>query len=284
MRPGHPRLRADHWEHDLEIVPMRAACAARGIELPDVVWDDPALEPGDYDAFVIGTTWDYQEKAPEFLAALEALAARRPLFNALPVVRWNLTKTYLRDLAERGVPVVPTRWEERADEPAIAAAFDALDVREIVVKPVVGASAWRQSRIRRGDRPPPPGELPPAEAMIQPFLPAAASEGEYAFVFFDGRFSHCALKMPAPGDYRVQSMFGGRERAHHPSAGELAQARNVLDAAAEPLLYARIDMVRAPDGRLVLMELELIEPYLYPEQGPGMGEAFAEALLRRVRG
>jgi hypothetical protein len=41
-------------------------------------------------------------------------------------------------------------------------------------------------------------------------------------------------------------------------------------------------MVRAPDGGLVVMELELIEPYLYPEQGPRMGELFAEALERRL--
>jgi hypothetical protein len=38
-----------------------------------------------------------------------------------------------------------------------------------------------------------------------------------------------------------------------------------------------------PDGELVLMELELVEPYLYPEQGPGMGETFAGALERALR-
>lgn len=261
---------------------MRDACAARGLELVEALWDDPALDPDGFDAFVIGTTWDYHERTSAFLAALEGIAARKPLFNPLPLVRWNLEKTYLRDLAARGVPVVPTRWEARADAAAVAAAFDALGTEDVVVKPVVGASAWRQCRVRRGRPLPPPDELPPAAALIQPFLPAAAEEGEYAYVFFAGNFSHCALRVPAPGDYRVQSMYGGRERAHRPSPQDLVRARSVLDAVDPLPLYARVDLVRGKDGGLVLMELELVEPYLYPEQGPGMGEAFAAALERAM--
>ena len=38
-------------------------------------------------------------------------------------------------------------------------------------------------------------------------------------------------------------------------------------------------MVRGLDGELALMELELVEPYLYPEQGPDLGAPFAERLL-----
>ena len=43
-------------------------------------------------------------------------------------------------------------------------------------------------------------------------------------------------------------------------------------------LYARIDMVRLPAGELAVMEAELIEPYLYPEQGPELGERLAAAV------
>jgi hypothetical protein len=50
----------------------------------------------------------------------------------------------------------------------------------------------------------------------------------------------------------------------------------------EPPLYARIDMVRGKDGRLRLMEAELIEPYLYPWQGPRLGDVMADALVRRL--
>ena len=283
MLKGHPNLREDHWEHDFEFVPMHAACLHRGIDLQTVVWDDPELDILAFDACVIGTTWDYTEKAEVFLATLQQFTAQRPLLNPLSVVRWNIKKTYLKDLAERGVPVVPTLWRQRADAQIIARAFDELGVDEIVVKPVLGASSWRQVRLKRGQPLTDAEQLPPAEAMIQPFLNVVTTEGEFSFLFFDREFSHCAQKLPQAGDYRVQAMYGGRERVYQPSSAELALARKVLDAVEEPLLYARVDMLRQANGDLALMELELIDPYLYPEQGPQMGDMFDDALNRMLR-
>lgn len=282
MFPGHPQFREDHWEHDLEFAPMQKACATRGIDLQVAIWDDPGLDSEAYDAFLIGTTWDYAEKPQEFLATLELLASAKPLFNPLPIVRWNMDKKYLNDLSAKGAPVVPTLWRDRADAATIAASFDELETDEIVVKPVVGASAWRQARLSRGQPLPPAEDLPPTETMIQPFLPATLSEGEYSFIFFDGVFSHCARKIPRDGDYRVQSMYGGYERVHQPSDADMELAKRVLDAVDTPLLYSRVDMMRDGAEQLVVMELELIEPYLYPEQGPGMGETFAAALERML--
>lgn len=282
MLKGHPNLRKDHWEHDYEFEPLHAACLRRGINLQAVVWDDTRFIIEEFDACVIGTTWDYTDKAEAFLAALERFASRRPLFNPLSIVRWNLNKTYLHQLADKGVPTVPTLWRQRADVETIERAFDELKVDEIVVKPVVGASAWRQVRMKRGENLPPSKELPPADTMIQPFLDTVTTEGEFSFLFFDREFSHCARKIPQVGDYRVQTMFGGHEKVYHPNPGELAVAERVLAAVDGPLLYARVDMLRLASGELALMELELVEPYLYPEQGPNVGESFAVALERML--
>ena len=41
-------------------------------------------------------------------------------------------------------------------------------------------------------------------------------------------------------------------------------------------------MLPGLDGELLVMELELVEPYLYPEQGPELGARFGEALARRL--
>jgi hypothetical protein len=41
-------------------------------------------------------------------------------------------------------------------------------------------------------------------------------------------------------------------------------------------------MVRGEDGDLLLMELELIEPFLYPLQGPRLGALLHRALRRRL--
>ena len=117
--------------------------------------------------------------------------------------------------------------------------------------------------------------------MVQPFLESVTTEGEYSFLFFDGEFSHCALKRPAAGDYRVQSLYGGREVMHEPSEHEIAACKLVLAAARERLLYARVDMVRYAD-ELALIELEVVEPYLYPEQGPQLGERFEQLARQRA--
>jgi glutathione synthase/RimK-type ligase-like ATP-grasp enzyme len=119
--------------------------------------------------------------------------------------------------------------------------------------------------------------------MVQPFLPAIAEEGELSFVFIDGEPSHALRKRPAQGDYRIQSLYGGRESAFDPAPSEIAAASAVLAALpVAPPVYARIDMLRDNDGALRLMEAELIEPYLYPEQGERVGEHLARALARRL--
>lgn len=288
MLKDHPQARSDHWELDREWQPMHAACASRGIELRQTIWDDPALNPDAFDAFVIGTTWDYPERPNEFVQILARLSTRHPLMNSLATVKWNLSKSYLRDLEEHNVLTIPTLWRERADSQTIAQAFDELHCDEIVIKPQVGASAWRQARLKRDETLPAAQLLPPDRCMIQPFLPAILDEGEYSFIFFNGEFSHCARKMPTKGDYRIQAMYGGYEETYQPNAAEIAQARATLAAIDEPLLYARVDMVRmqgrSGTGELAVMEVELIEPYLYPDQGPTMGENFAAALETMLHG
>jgi glutathione synthase/RimK-type ligase-like ATP-grasp enzyme len=278
MLKDNPEARKDYWEYDLEITALAPACRAAGIELETRIWDDPEFDASQYDAAVIGTCWDYMQKPEAFEAALQAIAGKTRLLNPFETFRWNQRKTYLKDLAARGAPMIPTLWADRADAATITAAFDALGSDDIVVKPVLGGGAWRQARIRRGEALPAAENLPIAECMIQPFLPAVSKEGEYAFLFFGREFSHCARKVPAKGDYRVQSEFGGHEEIHVPSGEELALASAVLACVEGDLLYARVDMLRGLDGQLALIELELIEPYLYPEQGPDMGAAFARAL------
>jgi hypothetical protein len=118
--------------------------------------------------------------------------------------------------------------------------------------------------------------------MIQPLIPSIITEGEYSFLFVGGEFSHALVKRAAPGDYRIQEAYGGRSMKVEPSAADKARAGAVLEALDEPPLYARVDMVRGADGRLMLMELEVLEPYLFPAEGPGVGAMLAAALKRRL--
>ncbi|WP_370234276.1 MULTISPECIES: hypothetical protein [Henriciella] len=118
--------------------------------------------------------------------------------------------------------------------------------------------------------------------MVQPFLPMIETEGELSFIFIDGELSHALIKRAAPGDYRIQSLYGGVETAIVPDGEDVRAARAVLDTLDDTPLYARVDMLRDGEGGLLLMELELIEPYLYPVQGPDIGRLLASAVRKRL--
>ena len=279
MLPGQPNTRPDFGLHGIQFGPLREGCAARGIELVETVWDEPGIESRGFDGFVVGTVWDYVKRPDEFVEAMRRIERVAPVWNPVDTVVWNMQKRYLVDLERGGARVLPTLWRERADEATIRAAFDELGCERIVVKPEVGAGAWRQVLLSRGDAMPEAEKLPPGRAMIQPFVESILTEGEYSLLYFGRSFSHAVQKLPKAGEYRIQAVYGGTDRGHTPSAAELEAAQRVIDAVPGELLYARVDMVRASDGGLMLMELELIEPYLYPVEGDDFAGRFAGALV-----
>ena len=114
--------------------------------------------------------------------------------------------------------------------------------------------------------------------MIQPYLPAIEDEGEISLIYLGGRFSHAVSKRPQRGEFRVQPEYRGIISAHSPSPDELEAAEAILAAVEEPLLYARIDLVRGLEGKPLLMELELVEPDLYLGYDPAAPARFAEAV------
>jgi glutathione synthase/RimK-type ligase-like ATP-grasp enzyme len=187
----------------------------RGVAVDEVPWEAPSVDWGRYDGVIIRTTWDYQRHLDRFLAVLDGIERQGvPLANPLALVRWNARKTYLADLAARGVPIVPTRFGHGLTSAELAALPGALGVAECVLKPVVGANADDTYRVGAG--------LTPAQAtaictrfagrdwMVQPFQDSVLTEGEHSLFYFDGRFSHAVVKRPKPGDFRVQEEHGGR--------------------------------------------------------------------------
>lgn len=276
--PGTPNRRDDAFEHDCMMDALRPAFAAKGLTVEDVSWDDGQADWGCYAAAIIGTAWDYWDRQDEFLEALERIGGATRLFNPVELVRWNIHKTYLRDLESRGARIIPTLWLDKVDADSAAAAFETLGTDDLVFKRQVGAGADGQHRLHRSA----PVPDMPHPMMVQPFLPAIQSEGEYSFIFIGGDFCHALIKRAVPGDYRIQSKYGGRETPVDPPADDLADAAAIIAMLEEAPLYARVDMVRGEDGRLVLMELEMIEPYLYPLEGPRLGQMLAEAVTRRL--
>ena len=261
---------------------------ALGWSVEEVSWRAD-VDWSQYEIVVIRSPWDYQDEPEAFLQVLERIASATRLENGLDVVRWNLDKTYLRDLADRGVPIVPTGWLDRLSPHALPELFDAFSVEEIVVKPTVSANADGTFRLHRDDTDRQLEAVAELAAhkggsravMVQPFVPSVVDEGEYSVFAFNGEISHTILKTPASGDFRVQEEHGGRVLTVEPepsliAAADLALAA-VTEIAGQTLLYARADLVRW-DGGWVVMEMELIEPSLYFAHGEGSAEHFAQAL------
>lgn len=276
--PGSPTRRSDAFEHDRMMAALRAPFAERGMSVVDIDWDDPTQDWSAYGAVLIGTTWDYWDNHDRFLETLRRIETESRLFNSADMVVWNSRKDYLRGLEQKGARLIPTLWIDQVDAAAAEAAFVQLGSNDLVFKRQVGAGADGQFRLS------PAQQLPdmPHPMMVQPFLSRIQEEGEYSFIFIDGAFCHALLKTAKAGDYRIQSTYGGTETAITPKDDDLADAQAILATLDEVPLYARVDMLRGADGRLLLMELELIEPYLYPLEGPNLGAMLADGVARRL--
>ncbi len=289
LLPGHPERRADYFELEDEIGKLTPAFAAHGMKLDLLEWHEAVEKAGNYAAVLPLLVWDYAKGNQEdFLQTMAQVCQRTNLYNRFDILKWNSNKSYLEDLGARGAPTIPTLHVERATERDAMRAFERFDCDRLVIKPDVGAGAWRQVILAKGDPWPEADKLPPKGALLQPYLESVANEGEYSFVYFEGRFSHALIKKPKAGDYRVQSIYGGHEEPYQPSEAEREQARAVLDVLDQTPLYARVDLIRGAHGQMLLIELEMIEPYLYLNMVEGDGadnkgaQRLARALARRL--
>lgn len=239
---------------------------ADGIDAQPSVWDDPDVDWAAADLVVVRSTWDYTLRREEFLYWARSV---RRLANPAAVLAWNTDKTYLRQLADAGLPVVPTSWFQPGDEVGDLAP-------DVVVKPTISAGAKDTRRHRAGSSARAHAEqlLNAGRAvMVQPYIDAVDTAGETGLVWLGDRFSHAFRKgaLLAAGADATADLYALEEiGAREPSRAELATGERVLDALAElapagraDLLYARVDLVPDPSGVPVLLELELTEPSLW---------------------
>ncbi len=283
----------------------RSAILVSCAELPSGDGDDDAVVPAleslgfsvswapwdsgssfeDADAVILRATWDYASRRSEFLAWCESVPA---LYNPAAVVRWNTDKSYLAELLDAGVAVVPTVLVP----PGEAARFPSSD---FVVKPSVGAGSRGAAKFAGGADATSHVEALHAEghtALIQPYQSSVDTSGELALVYLGGIYSHAFSKgamlgstMDESGLYLSESLA-----AASPPADAVALAEDVLDAASAllgilraELLYARVDLVRGADGKPLLLELELTEPSLgFRQTDPSAAMRFASAVRQQL--
>jgi glutathione synthase/RimK-type ligase-like ATP-grasp enzyme len=258
----------------------------RGITVTPALWDSETVDWKLFDLIVMRSPWDYYKRFAEFSEWLNTLEGL-PLWNPLNVIRWNYDKSYMRDLQNRGVPIVPTVVIPQGAERTLEAMIADHGWLKAIVKPTISAGAYEtwmtEPQYAKDDQAAFDALLKKSAVMIQPFIPEITQAGEWSFIFFDKQFSHAVLKKPRPGDFRVQPQWGGTtEGITEPPAALLAQAELVLNAVTEPLLYARVDGVEV-EGKFLLMELELIEPRLFFHNAPDASVRFADAVEKRLK-
>jgi glutathione synthase/RimK-type ligase-like ATP-grasp enzyme len=291
LLPNAENPRVDVFELEEEMGKLIPAFKEYGIKLDLIRWREAAENAKSYDAMLPLLVWDYFEGNEDaFMREMAQASQHTEIFNPFDVLKWNADKSYLDELERQGAPVIETITVDRVTRTGVEEAFEDFGTDKMVLKPSVGGGAWRQVLYTKGDPFPDADELPPRGAMLQPFLPSVQAEGEYSFLYFGGQFSHGLIKRPKSGDYRIQSSFGGTEETYTPTRAERDSARQVLDALDYTPLYARVDLLRGLDGTLKLIELEMIEPYLYLAHAEGEGadnqgaRRLAEALLARLEG
>ncbi|MFB9684156.1 ATP-grasp domain-containing protein [Amycolatopsis plumensis] len=260
------------------------ALTSLGFSVSWAPWDS-AFDFASADAVILRATWDYAARRPEFLAWCESVPS---LYNSAAVVRWNTDKSYLVELLDAGVAVVPTSLVPPDSVPSFPSS-------EFVVKPAVGAGSRGAARFASGADASAHVASLHAEghtALIQPYQSSVDTDGELALVYLGGVYSHAFTKgamlgstMDSSGLYLAEELAPAA-----PPADAVALAEDVLDAASAllgilraELLYARVDLVRGADGKPLLLELELTEPSLgFRQTDPGAPMRFASAVRQQL--
>jgi len=269
---------------DLLIKPL----SQLGWSVDMVSWRDRQVDWNTFEAVIIRSPWDYQQDAQLFMQVLEEIdQSSARLENPLDLVKWNIDKTYLRELEQEGILIVPTLWGRRLEAEQLDKAFKQLDTRELVIKPTVSANADDTFRVKQEVKLQTKREMLRTfydrAYMIQPFMKSIVTEGEFSLFYFGGEYSHTILKTPGKGDFRVQEEHGGILASVEPETKLLKRAQQTMARLQPQPLYARADYVRTEDDDFALMELELIEPSLYFNMDPESPRRFARIFDRWMK-
>ncbi|PHM66163.1 Cycloserine biosynthesis protein DcsG [Xenorhabdus stockiae] len=282
---------------DYDMPLLLDACRTIGLSAEICSWQDQTIDWSRFDAVLLRSPWSYVDHLPEFLVWCERISVLTELLNPLPVVRWNLDKFYLADLAAHGVPVVPSRFiSPGMDILQNLRAFLAehTEADEIVIKPTVGAYSKDIQRYKRQQEDKAVEHITyliekGCHVILQPYLASIDSEGETDLTYFDGVYSHAIRKGALlMSDGTVNFPLQEFRKARVADEDERAVASLALDTAVRhmgldhALLYGRVDLVRDNGGKPIVLEIEICEPSLNLPFAEGGAMRFAQALADRL--
>lgn len=254
----------------------------KGLNIEKVIWNDPAINWQDYTLAILKSPWDYFDLINDFydwLNQLENFKVR--LLNPIDVVKWNSNKLYLQEIEAAGLKITPSTFIRKQESVNLNEFFGKYGVDKLIVKPSVSGGAKNTFKVIADNVSEVNQKLnnllQEEDFIVQPFLPEILENGEWSFIFFNGAYSHSLVKQAKPGDFRVQPAHGGSVHPQNPGEEQIAIAQQYINLFAKNCLYARVDGTFV-NGEFLLMELELIEPFLFLNTDPQNYERYYKAL------
>ncbi len=259
----------------------------RGLSMKSVVWNDDTINWKDFQIIILKSPWDYHENISLFYNWLDKIKSLGiKLLNPIEIIKWNSNKRYLKDISKSGLSIVKTIYLEKGSQlKTDNSLFKQLNSNKIVIKPCISASAKNTFVIEINDFTEKSkiinSLLLKEEYLVQPFVEEIINDGEWSFIFFNSKFSHSALKIPKQGDFRVQHSHGGSIKYPKPKSEIINQVKEYVRKFAQDTLYVRVDGIIR--GELFyLMEIEMIEPYLFLDGKQERMEMYYNALKKFI--
>ncbi|MES2419536.1 MAG: hypothetical protein V4541_15220 [Bacteroidota bacterium] len=255
----------------------------KGLKIEKVIWNDPQIKWENYELAILKSPWDYFDLIEDFYTWLGQLKQKDiRLLNPIDIVKWNADKHYLQDIANAGLNVTPSIFINKGDRVDLKDYFDQLNTDKFIIKPSVSGGSKNTFKVTATNVHEIEAKmntlLLKEDFIVQPFLTEIEKVGEWSFLFFGGKYSHALLKKVKTGDFRVQHSHGGTIHPQQPSQQAIESAQQYVDQFAKDCLYARVDGAIV-NGEFLLMELELIEPFLFLATNEYALENYYQALL-----
>lgn len=258
----------------------------KGLDIHREVWTNKEVNWLNYDLVLIKAPWDYHEHITAFYNWLDMLNNLSiPLLNSYEIIKWNSDKHYLKEISDSELSIIPTVFLETNSVLENESIFQQLNSEKIIIKPCISGGAKNTFSLTAdnfSEHQKNINDLLKEEAfLLQPFIKEIETEGEWSFIFFNGKYSHSVLKKPRSGDFRVQHCYGGTIHTDNIETLHVETAQKFVDRFAKDCLYARVDGVMV-NNKFLLMELELLEPFLFLSYHPNGFENYYTALLKFI--
>jgi len=233
-------------------------------------WHD-TVDPAQTDLVFFYKMEGFLDNRECFLQMVSDVGGKTTVINHPTTIQHNISKRYLLDLAERGIPTIPTySLQEALDQAESPTGY--------ILKPWIAERGKDQYRAGSKQELEQFLEQHPALAethLAQPFDPSIR-HGERSLVYLGYDFEHAVIKIPQEGDYQANGSQGAKVEPYNPEQDELELAEVTLKAYPTPVFFSRIDITRDR-----VMEAECLNPSVFANW-VGRGEVYGKSFAHHV--